>query len=113
MPSRSPGVSRKTRQQLLQELGVLQERLQQLEAAVPFRRMPSQGTAGEEAQPLVQSVVRHLSNVVTVMLGYTELALRNLSPEAKDRRYLEEVLAAGKRMRDLLHKAFPPSRGSH
>ncbi|GIX48981.1 MAG: hypothetical protein KatS3mg131_3192 [Candidatus Tectimicrobiota bacterium] len=71
------------------------------------------GRKSEGSKALPDRVVLDLNNILTVMLGYTELALAFVPPDSDAQRHLQEVLMAGKRAKELIEQAssFPRQMG--
>jgi two-component system cell cycle sensor histidine kinase/response regulator CckA len=59
---------------------------------------------------LVGGIAHEFNNVLGVILGYTELALLKLPGSSPVRRYLDDVLAAARRARDLVQHILAFSR---
>lgn len=104
----------KTREQLLREVFVLQQRIAQLEAGDVARRQPHlqlpDGRDIEVTRVLPSDIINEFNNVLTVILGYTELALSHVPPNSATRGFLEQVRTAGKRAKDLVQLIFLFSR---
>ena len=71
-----------TREQLIRELGTLCQRLAQLESSTTH-------------------CLKEFNNALTVVLGYTELALYDVSPDSVACRRLQQAMTAGKRAQEL------------
>jgi signal transduction histidine kinase/CheY-like chemotaxis protein len=59
---------------------------------------------------LAGGIAHDFNNILTAILGYTELALPAVKPESLEHSYLQEVLLAGKRARDLVQQILMFSR---
>jgi PAS domain S-box-containing protein len=59
---------------------------------------------------LAGGIAHDFNNILTAILGYTELALTAVRRESLEYSYLQEVLHAGKRARDLVHQILMFSR---
>jgi hypothetical protein len=71
-----------TREQLIRELQALCKRLAQLESSTTSR-------------------VNEFNNALTVVLGYTELALYDVPPGSVIWNHLQQVAVAGKRVQEI------------
>jgi PAS domain S-box-containing protein len=79
-------------------LKLLEEEKEVLEARLlKARRFESIGT-------FVSGIVHDFNNILSALIGFTELALDDISDPATARRDLKEVLAAGDKARDLVHQ---------
>ncbi|MCB2185541.1 MAG: PAS domain S-box protein [Deltaproteobacteria bacterium] len=61
---------------------------------------------------LAGGIAHDFNNILSAILGYTELTLNSPRLEDKERRYLEQVLAAGGRARDTVSQILAFSRRS-
>jgi len=61
---------------------------------------------------LAGGIAHDFNNILSAVLGYTELALNSSSLQDKEREYLEQVLAAGGRARDMVSQISAFSRQS-
>jgi PAS domain S-box-containing protein len=59
---------------------------------------------------LAGGIAHDFNNMLMVILGYTEVALAILPPDGDVRRYLQEVLTAGRRAQDLVQRILTFSR---
>jgi len=59
---------------------------------------------------LAGGIAHDFNNILAAILGYTELALYDVLQGSRMQRHLEEVLAAGKRARDLVQQILAFSR---
>jgi signal transduction histidine kinase len=59
---------------------------------------------------LAGGIAHDFNNILAAMVGYTELALFDLSPDSPLRSYLHEVLTAGKRAKSLIQQILAFSR---
>jgi PAS domain S-box-containing protein len=67
------------------------------------QRMEALGT-------LAGGIAHDFNNILSAILGYAELSLDGLAKEAPQRDYLQEVLTAGTRARELVHQILSFSR---
>jgi PAS domain S-box-containing protein len=59
---------------------------------------------------LAGGIAHDFNNILAAILGYTELAMDSMSPQNLQHEYLQEVLTAGKRARDLIQQILTFSR---
>ena len=59
---------------------------------------------------LAGGIAHDFNNILAAILGYTELAMDDMSPQHPQHGYLQEVLTAGKRARDLVQQILTFSR---
>ncbi|RMF92264.1 MAG: response regulator, partial [Nitrospinota bacterium] len=59
---------------------------------------------------LAGGIAHDFNNILTAILGYTELTLRNMPEESEAYQNLQEVLAAGKRAKELVQQILTFSR---
>ncbi|MGE3540395.1 MAG: response regulator [Candidatus Tectimicrobiota bacterium] len=59
---------------------------------------------------LAGGIAHDFNNILAAILGYTELALYDVPPGSRTQRHLTEVLASGKRARDLVQQILAFSR---
>jgi signal transduction histidine kinase/CheY-like chemotaxis protein len=59
---------------------------------------------------LAGGIAHDFNNILAAILGYTELAIDGMSPQTVQHEYLQEVLTAGKRARDLVQQILTFSR---
>ncbi|GIX48515.1 MAG: hypothetical protein KatS3mg131_2726 [Candidatus Tectimicrobiota bacterium] len=77
------------------------------------RRLEAQLRQAQKLQAigtLAGGIAHDFNNILAAILGYTELALYDLPSASPARRSMEEVLAAGKRARDLIRQILTFSR---
>ena len=55
-------------------------------------------------EPTACGVVHDLNNMLTAIIGYTDLALRRVAPESPIRRHLEETRKAAERAASLVRQ---------
>ncbi len=67
------------------------------------QRMEALGT-------LAGGIAHDFNNILSAILGYAELSLEGLPTEAPQRDYLQEVITAGTRARELVHQILSFSR---
>jgi PAS domain S-box-containing protein len=67
------------------------------------KRMEALGT-------LAGGIAHDFNNILTAILGYTELALAHVPPEHAQRRFLQAVLTAGQRAKELVQQILTFSR---
>ena len=59
---------------------------------------------------LAGGIAHDFNNILGVMMGYTEMSMEDAPPESATHRRMEQVLAAGRRARDLVHQILTFSR---
>ena len=65
-----------------------------------------QAQKGQAIGLLAGGIAHDFNNRLSAILGFTELALRDVSPESATSRRLQRVLMAGERARDLAHQVL-------
>jgi PAS domain S-box-containing protein len=73
------------------------------------RRLQVQLRQAQKSQAiglLAGGIAHDFNNMLSAILGFTELALRDVSPESATSRRLQRVLRAGERARDLAHQVL-------
>ena len=79
---------------------------------VQTERQLRQAFKMEAIGTLAGGIAHDFNNILAAMLGYSELALTKLSPDSPVCRYLDEVLTAGFRAKDLVRQILAFSRQS-
>ncbi len=74
-----------------------QEREHLLTQTQHLQKMQAIGT-------LAGGIAHEFNNSLTAVLGFSELALKALSKDHKVRRHLDQIIAAGRKSRDLVHQ---------
>lgn len=84
-----------------------QERENLLTQTQHLQKMEAIGT-------LAGGIAHEFNNSLTAVLGFSELALKALSKDHKVRRHLDQIIAAGRKSRDLVHQLLTFSQqGRH
>ncbi|MCC6140305.1 MAG: PAS domain S-box protein [Nitrospira sp.] len=84
-----------------------QEREQLLTQTQHLQKMQAIGT-------LAGGIAHEFNNSLTAVLGFSELALKAISKDHKVRRHLDQIIAAGRKSRDLVHQLLTFSQqGRH
>lgn len=98
----------KTREQLIHELTALCQRIAQLETIdITRQRLASrvdQEHKLKDIKGMPNSLVNEFNNILTVMLGYTELSLHDVPQDSAIWHRLQHILAAGKRAKNLVQQ---------
>lgn len=98
-----------TKEQLIREVAALRQRIAQLEAADTARQhLETPLHPGQKlvVRTLPRDIINEFNNVLTVILGYTELALSDVPQSSMAWGFLQHVHTAGKRARDLVQLLF-------
>lgn len=84
-----------------------EEREQLLTQMQHLQKMQAIGT-------LAGGIAHEFNNSLTAVLGFSELALKAISKDHKIRRHLDQIIAAGRKSRDLVHQLLAFSQqGRH
>lgn len=84
-----------------------QEREHLLTQTQHLQKMQAIGT-------LAGGIAHEFNNSLTAVLGFSELALKAISKDHKVRRHLDQIIAAGRKSRDLVHQLLTFSQqGRH
>ncbi len=84
-----------------------QEREHLLTQTQQLQKMQAIGT-------LAGGIAHEFNNSLTAVLGFSELALKAIAKDHKVRRHLDQIIAAGRKSRDLVHQLLTFSRqGRH
>jgi PAS domain S-box-containing protein len=59
---------------------------------------------------LAGGIAHDFNNILSAVIGYTELALPEVAPDARVHRYMQQILTAGLRARDLVQQILTFSR---
>jgi signal transduction histidine kinase len=98
----------KTREQLVREVETLRRQLAQLKAAEALKQrletQLSQEQMTSDWGTLTHDIINEFNNVMTVMLGYTELVLCDIPKDSVMWRRLQYAHTAGKRANDLIRQ---------
>jgi two-component system cell cycle sensor histidine kinase/response regulator CckA len=73
------------------------------EALLQAQKMEAIGT-------LAGGIAHDFNNILSAVIGYTELALPELAPDTRVHRYVQQILTAGLRARDLVQQILTFSR---
>jgi hypothetical protein len=101
---------RQTREQLIREVVALRQRIAQLEAVAMSPRHTeaeidwgqTRDNRGVHGFPIINA----FNNVLTVMLGYTELTLHSVPHDSAAWNWLQRVLEAGEHAKELVRELY-------
>jgi PAS domain S-box-containing protein len=85
-----------------------EERLRQAQQDAQHRQAQKMEAIGV----LAGGIAHDFNNILSAILGYTDLALREVSPSGPAAQYLQEVLTAGRRAQSLVLQILTFSRAS-
>lgn len=75
-----------------------------------YERQLRQAQKMEAIGTLAGGIAHDFNNILTAIMGYAELLQMKLKGNGKEPQYVEHILAAGKRARDLIHQILTFSR---
>ena len=103
-----------TKQQLICEVEALRQRIAQLEAGDSARQhldtFLSQDQNIEISRAVPRGIINEFNNVLTAILGYTELALSDVPHTSRAWGFLQRVYTAGERATRLVQLLSSASR---
>ena len=98
----------KTDMQKVKELAELRRRIAQLEALEAERRQAEEALLEAERTRVLSQVgvaaAHNINQPLAVVMGHTDLLLSHMSPDAPQRRSLEAILKAGKKISEIVIK---------